>query len=56
MAAVDSAPVFTLPKVVEKAFLLPIVSDAYYFGKIVLVIQNLSVHILLTFSSLPLQI
>jgi len=32
MAAIDSAPAFSQPKVVEKAFLLPIVSDSYSYG------------------------
>ena len=36
MAAIDSVPAFSQPKVVEKAFLLPIVSDSYSYGKIAL--------------------
>ena len=35
MAAVSSSPAFTQPKVVEKIFSLPIVSDSYSYGKIV---------------------
>ena len=42
MAAVDSFPAFTKPKVVEKAFSLPIVSDSYSYGKITLIGLNLS--------------
>ena len=34
MAAVSSSPAFTQPKVVEKIFSLPIVSDSYSYGKI----------------------
>ena len=36
MAAVSSSPAFSQPKVVEKVFGLPIVSDSYSYGKIVL--------------------
>ena len=37
MASVDSASAFTQPKVVEKAFSLPIVSDSYSYGEMSLI-------------------
>ena len=33
MAAVESASTFTQPKIVGKAFTLPIVADTYSYGK-----------------------